>query len=210
MKKINLLLLVFLPAFFLGCQKQNQIQVSSPYDSYFKGKIDGEQVFYKNFGENSSDQNFTWNNYSGEITLAKDGIPDKYIMTEDIKLFITYANKPSISVGYGVASNVIDYDLVLNKLNSHEFTYATPIFENSYWGTGGIFINYTDKSGVRWSTFNGTQDNSSFSFELLPSKKESFYRYIWKCCFSCNLYNKKGEKIKVENAEFYAPAFLVH
>jgi phage pi2 protein 07 len=204
--------------------EENKAQIDNPespnnlsIEFYFRGTING--VYndwtvkdYRN-GENLP---YRYNSATGGDVLGSDCVNTfcKY-MIEDVTIFQNNgagATKNYIAAGFNISSKTGNRSEILSQFIPGLKPFGTPRFTINEPVKNGGYVYYIDENGKEWCTHfgSGIQTNSFFeSNELLPQPFSEIYcSNIWRVKFTCNLYDRNGNSIRVENGEIFTPVLV--
>lgn len=220
--KQTILGLTFIILFTLSCKKETTSSKSNIDDNsksifYFRGTINGiNKDWTVTDYKNGNDLPYRYNSASGVDALGTDceATLCKY-MIEDVVIFQnngTGATKNYIAAGFNISSKTGDRSEIINQFNLGQKTFGKPRTTILDQVKDGVYVYYIDDNGKEWCSHfgSGNQTNSVFnSVELLPQTlPEISCRKIWRATFSCTLYDRNGNSIKLDNCEFYTPVLV--
>jgi hypothetical protein len=184
---------------------------------YFRGTING---VYKDWTvtdyKNGEDQPYRYNTGSGVDTLGSDCV-NSYckFMIEDVNIFQNNGAGPTrnyIDAGFNIASKTGNRQDIISQFSVGQKIFGKPRNTITEPVRDGAYVYYIDENGKEWCTHfsSGNQANSIFnSVQLLPQLFPEIYTLnIWRARFSCTLYDRNGNSIRLENGEFYTPALV--
>ena len=220
--KKTILWLTLITLFTLSCKKEttsvkNSINENPTTIFYFRGTINGvvqdwTVADYKN-GDNLP---YRYNSASAVDTLGSDceNTFCKY-MIEDVAIFQNNgagATKNYIAAGFNISSKTGDRSEIISQFTVGPKAFGKPRTTILDPVKDGIYVYYIDENGKEWCSHfgSGNQTNSVFnSIELLPQTfAEISCKKIWRVTFSCTLYDRNGNSIKLDNCEFLTPVLV--
>jgi phage pi2 protein 07 len=225
--RIRLLGFPLVILFALSCKKEAtstmpesikvEVHKNSKISFYFRGTIDGKLkdwtvADYKN-GDNLS---YRFNSASGIDTLGSDCVNTfcKY-MIEDVVIFqnnVAGPTKNYIAAGFSIGSKTGNRNDIINQFAIGQKTFGKPRFHISDPVKDGVYVYYIDENGKEWSSHfgSGNQTTSIFKSEqFLPQTfTEISCRNIWRATFSCTLYDRNSNSIRLDNCEFFTPVIV--
>jgi hypothetical protein len=225
--KARLLIILAAIILALSCKKETtypmttdskvNIEDNSKITFYFRGTING---IYKDWTvvdyKNGNDLAYRFNSASGVDTLGSDCVNTfcKY-MIEDVVIFqnnSTGVPRNYIAAGFNISSKTGDRNDIINQFSVGQKLFGKPRFNILDPVKDGVYVYYIDENGKEWCSHlgSGNQTNSIFKSEqLLPQPFPSIScKYIWRATFSCTLYDRNGNSIKLENCEFFTPVIV--
>lgn len=193
------------------------VEKNSKITFYFRGTISG---IYKDWTvadyKNGNNLSYRFNSASAVDTLGGDCVNTfcKY-MIEDVVIFQNNgagATKNYIAAGFNISSKTGDRNDIINQFSVGQKNFGKPRFSILDPVKDGVYVYYIDENGKVWCSHfgSGNQNTSIFKSEQLLQQpfSEISCRNIWRATFSCTLYDRNGNSIKLDNCEFFTPVIV--
>jgi hypothetical protein len=184
---------------------------------YFRGTING---IYKDWTiadhKNGENLAYRFNAGSGVDTLGSDCINTfcKY-MIEDVDIFQNNGPGPTknyIAADFYMSSKTGNRNDIINQYAVGPKAFGKPRLNISDPVKDGIDVYYIDENGKEWSSFFGSGDQTNSYFNSVQLLDQPFpdisCRKIWRASFSCTLYDRNDNSIKLDSCEFFTPAIV--
>ncbi|MFT3682341.1 MAG: hypothetical protein QM791_18950 [Ferruginibacter sp.] len=213
---IRLLGITVIILFALGCKKKTG-PVTPSISFYFRGTING---VYKDWTvtdyKNGNNQDYRYSAASAIDTFGNDCVNTfcKY-MIEDVVIFQNNgagAAKNYIAAGFNISSKTGDRNDIIAQFSVGEKIFGKPRLAVTDPVKDGVYVYYIDENGKEWCSHwaSGDQPGSIFkSAGLLPqSLPEISCRNTWRATFSCTLYDRDSNSVKLDNCELFTPVVV--
>lgn len=194
----NIFILFVLLSVLSSCKKDEDNPAPNA-DFYFTGTIDGQAISFLVPQTPTS-----INDYGSGPALgsSSDGVTFVYQQGFNIT---NIESQPEIQVGLIEVFNVeATIDNFLNMFSIKSYNYGK--FAGTSDSVDGAFVSYTDSNGTFWTSYNGSGEQTSSTFEvteyidnsdaasnIFTGKKIATFR------FNCTLYDNAGNSIQVQD-----------